>query len=54
MKINLFDDDIGSVEYIDHLGSDLTVVNAARVSFGSTRTSVEEKDIKLINYLMKH
>ena len=54
MKIDLYGDGIGSVEYVDHLGSDLTVVNAARVSFGSTRSSIEERDIKLINYLMKH
>lgn len=25
--------DYGHVEYVDHMGSDLTVVNAARVSF---------------------
>ena len=36
MKIDLFGDSIGSVEYISHMGSDLSVVNAARVSFGWT------------------
>ena len=40
MKIDLFEDGIGSVEYIDHMGSDLSVVNAARVSFG-----VEKEDL---------
>ena len=54
MKIQLFGDDIGSVEYVNHMGSDLTVVNAARVSFGSQREELNEKDIKLINYLMRH
>lgn len=49
--------------YIHHCGSDLTVVNAARVSFGK-KSSLEEdaqgvwrmddKDVKLINYLAKH
>ena len=34
-----------SVELVDKMGSDLSVVNAARVSFG---------DKKLINYLAKH
>jgi thymidylate synthase (FAD) len=29
-------------------------VNAARVSFGAEKTEVDDKDIKLINYLMKH
>lgn len=54
MKIQLFGDDIGSVEYVNHMGNDLTVVNAARVSFGSQREELNEKDIKLINYLMRH
>lgn len=54
MKIELFDDQIGSVQYISHMGTDLSVVNAARVSFGSEKDEVSDKDIKLINYLMKH
>lgn len=54
MKIDLFGDGIGAVEYISHMGSDLSVVNAARVSFGSEKEEVDDKDIKLINYLMKH
>lgn len=54
MKVKLFGDDIGAVEYISHMGTDLSVVNAARVSFGSEKEGIDEKDIKLINYLMKH
>ena len=54
MRVNLFGDDIGAVEYISHMGSDLSVVNAARVSFGAEKEEVDEKDIKLINYLMAH
>ena len=54
MKISLFNDDIGSVEYITHMGNDLTIVNAARVSFGAEKEELDEKDIKLINYLMQH
>ena len=54
MRVELFGDDIGSVEYISHMGSDLSVVNAARVSFGAEKGEVDEKDIKLINYLMAH
>ena len=54
MKISLFNDDIGSVEYITHMGDDLTIVNAARVSFGAEKEQLDEKDIKLINYLMQH
>ena len=43
------------VTYIDHMGSDLSVVNAARVSFGKKHTEFDSKrDAKLINYLAKH
>jgi len=48
--------------YIDHMGSDLSVVNAARVSFGkksdwefsALREGLLERDAKLIRYLAKH
>ena len=43
-----------SVRVVDHMGSDLTVVNAARVSFGKTVSEMSEKDTKLIRYLAKH
>ena len=43
------------VTYIDHMGSDLTVVNAARVSFGKKQESFDdEKDSRLIRYLARH
>lgn len=46
-------------DYIDHLGSDITVVNSARVSFNketylASDGSVTDKDKKLIAYLAKH
>lgn len=44
----------GSVILSDYMGSDLSVVNAARVSFGSQKSALDEKDIKLIHYLAKH
>ena len=49
--------------YVDHMGSDLSVVNAARVSFGKTSEmeentwgppTLKSKDAKLISYLAKH
>lgn len=43
-----------SVQHIQHMGSDLTVVNAARVSFGGSSQVLTEKDIKLIKYLADH
>ena len=55
------------VEYLDHMGSDLSVVNAARVSFAKESAWIDEQpgecpsilklseqDQKLINYLAKH
>jgi len=42
------------VDLIDHMGSDLTVVNAARVSFAKESKEFSDKDEKLINYLAKH
>ena len=53
-KIELYGDEIGSVEYVSHMGSDLTVVNSARVSFGKQKMTMGEKDEKLIRYLIKH
>ena len=49
--------------YIDHMGSDLTVANSARVSFGKKSEMeddpwgpprLKKKDDKLIRYLAKH
>ena len=49
--------------YIDHMGSDLSVVNAARVSFGKSSEMDEDsmgvwhlrdRDKRLIKYLAKH
>lgn len=37
--------------YVDHMGSDLTIVNAARVSFGNHSDELNDKDHKLIKYL---
>jgi len=63
--INLLDH--GFVNLVDYMGSDLTVVNAARVSFnkesdwdsdphwtGNREHKLSEKDQKLISYLAKH
>ena len=43
------------VDYVCHMGSDINVVNAARVSFAKETQEFDlEKDSKLINYLAKH
>lgn len=53
-KIDLYGDGIGTVEYVEHMGTDLTIVNSARVSFGKHKEELDEKDRKLINYLVDH
>ena len=47
-------DGIGSIEILEVFGSDLTVVNAARVSFAKESTEFDGKDAKLVTYLAKH
>jgi len=42
------------VELLSYTGNDLMVVNVARVSYGKHSEIFEERDIKLINYLVKH
>jgi thymidylate synthase (FAD) len=46
--------DRGFVQYVSHMGNDLTVVNAARVSFHKESAEFSGKDEKLISYLAKH
>ena len=53
-KVDLYGDGIGAVEYISHMGNDLSIVNAARVSFGAEKQELDGKDMKLIDYLVKH
>ena len=52
-----------NVTYIDHMGSDLSVVNAARVSFGKksdweyggiAQEVLSQRDTKLVHYLARH
>ncbi len=54
MRVELYGDDIGAVEYVAHMGNDLTIVNSARVSFGKHKEELDEKDKKLIKYLVEH
>jgi thymidylate synthase (FAD) len=49
MKIDVLDK--GFVELMDFMGGDITVVNAARVSFGKQKTELDDDDKKLIKFL---
>ena len=47
-------DNISSITLVRVSGSDVDVVNAARVSYGKFVTEVKERDKKLIKFLLKH
>ena len=51
---NLLGDNIGSIELINTMGSDIDIVNAARVSFGKRKDLMDAKDEKLLQYLSDH
>jgi thymidylate synthase ThyX len=53
-SIDIYGDGIGHVDYVNHMGDDLTVVNSARVSFGVEKEELDARDRRLINYLIKH
>jgi thymidylate synthase (FAD) len=53
-KITALTDGLGFVELLETFGDDLTVVNAARVSFAKESTQLTPGDSKLIQYLAKH
>jgi thymidylate synthase (FAD) len=42
------------VDMVDKMGTDLSVVNAARVSYAKIKNKFDETDTKLISYLAKH
>jgi len=46
--------DKGYVRLVDVMGSDLSVVNSARVSYDKRSETLTDKDVKLIKYLAKH
>ena len=54
-EIELYGDGIGKVSYVQHVGDDKMIVNAARVSFGRDNTKpLTKRDEKLIKYLIEH
>ena len=42
------------VTLVDSMGDDLSVVNAARVSFDKEHITIDSRDEKLIKYLAEH
>ena len=50
----IYHDDIGRVQLVQHWGTDQTIVNSARVSFGqhNQNEKLSDRDRKLIKYLI--
>lgn len=46
--------DKGYIRLVDHMGTDLSVVNSARVSYAKASTELSDKDERLIEFLATH
>lgn len=44
----------GWIGLVDKMGTEASIVNAARVSFGKMRSEMDERDIKLLRYLLEN
>jgi thymidylate synthase (FAD) len=44
----------GWIGLLDHMGTETTAVNAARVSFGKIRGEMNERDVQLLEYLVSN
>lgn len=53
-RVFLYNDNIGYCHTLDCMGTDLTIVNSARVSFDVSHDKLEQRDKKLIRYLYKN
>lgn len=54
MKLYPLNDNKGYIQLISHMGTELDIVNDARVSYDNESDKLTEKDLKLIKYLLKH
>jgi thymidylate synthase (FAD) len=52
-KIEIYDDGIGGVALIQHMGDDLTIVNSARASLGKVSTEMGEREKTLSEFLIR-
>ena len=52
--IKVLDGGQGWIGLIDHMGTEATITNAARVSFGKMKETFDEKDEKLLKYLIEN
>src|ERR1700760_2866219 len=53
-RLDSLKDGISGVTLVRISGSDIDIVNAARVSYGKFTKEISEKDVKLIRFLIEH
>lgn len=53
-SIHVLDDGQGWIGLLDHMGSEVTITNAARVSFGKMKEVFDDKDEKLLKFLIEN
>ena len=53
-SIRVLDGGQGWIGLIDHMGTEVSATNAARVSFGKMKTEFDEKDEVLLKYLVEN
>jgi thymidylate synthase (FAD) len=53
-EYRVLEDKKGFIKYLERFGDELTIVNAARVSFAKQKETLDEGDEKLIQYLWRH
>ena len=51
-KIKVLGD--GFITLVDYMGTDIDIVNAAKISYGNESDKMSKKEIGLLNYLMSH
>lgn len=54
LRLDPLKDGISGVTLVRISGSDIDIVNAARVSYGKFTKEISEKDVKLIRFLIEH
>ena len=52
-RVDIYNDGIGGVALIQHMGDDLTVVNAARASLDKVSTEWSEREERLSSFLVR-
>lgn len=54
MKYDPLGDSKSSLELVEHMGNDLSIINAARVSYDNESKEMTAKDLKLLGFLIHH